>query len=505
MKQFCRTIYKDLNLFSPCSRSVAAINHGIKVRPFDSIPGPKSLPVIGTLWKYLPLIGEYKFDRLHHNGLRKLKQYGSLVREDIVPGVPVVWVFKPEDIETVYRSEGRFPERRSHLALQKYRLDRPHIYSSGGLLPTNGPEWWRLRSAFQRSLSHIQNIRSFLPETDQVICEFISTCIKLGKTRDFLPFLCRLYLELTCLVAFDERLHSFTNAELHKDSKSSRLIAATQMINSCVLRTDNGPQLWRKFPTPLYRKLEKAVKDLEDVAVQLVSAKQEQVLKKTSSSDRIPSLLEQFLTTPELDTRDIVGMAADMLLAGIDTTTYTTSFALYHLATNTECQEKLYSEACCLLNRRYTITSQDFNQATYTKAVIKETFRMNPVSVGVGRILAKNAVLSGYVVPSGTVVVTQNQVSCRLEQYFPQANSFLPERWIKGSPYYQTCSPYLVLPFGHGPRTCIARRLAEQNLVTFLLRVVHKHRIKWEGGVLDCKSLLINKPDQPVSLSFLPR
>lgn len=49
--------------------------------------------------------GEYKFDRLHVNGLRKLKQYGPLVREDIVPGVPLVWVYTPSDIETVYRCE----------------------------------------------------------------------------------------------------------------------------------------------------------------------------------------------------------------------------------------------------------------------------------------------------------------------------------------------------------------------------------------------------------------
>lgn len=68
---------------------------------------------------------------------------------------------------------------------------------------------------------------------------------------------------VTCLVAFDERFNSFTDAELHEDSRSSRLIAATQTINSCVLRTDNGPQLWRKFPTPLHRKLEKAAKVLE--------------------------------------------------------------------------------------------------------------------------------------------------------------------------------------------------------------------------------------------------
>lgn len=70
-----------------------------------------------------------------------------------------------------------------------------------------------------------------------------------------------------------------------------------------------------------------------------------------------------------------------------------------------------------------------------------------------------------------TVVVTQNQVTCRLEEYFPCPDKFLPERWMKGSTEYRVCSPYLVLPFGHGPRSCIARRLAEQALQVLIIRV----------------------------------
>nr|CAD7610185.1 unnamed protein product [Timema genevievae] len=62
------------------------------------------------------------------------------------------------------------------------------------------------------------------------------------------------------------------------------------------------------------------------------------------------------------------------------------------------------------------------------------------------------------------VVVTQNQVTCRLPEYFSEPDKFIPERWIKGHQMYKSTSPYLVLPFGHGPRTCIARRLAEQNM-----------------------------------------
>jgi len=77
-----------------------------------------------------------------------------------------------------------------------------------------------------------------------------------------------------------------------------------------------------------------------------------------------------------------------------------------------------------------------------------------------------------------TVVVTQNQVICRLPEYFDEPNSFKPERWLRDNNNNRinmlrekSVNPYTVLPFGHGPRSCIARRFAEQNLQVVLLRV----------------------------------
>ena len=72
------------------------------------------------------------------------------------------------------------------------------------------------------------------------------------------------------------------------------------------------------------------------------------------------------------------------------------------------------------------------NRSSFAKVVLKESLRMFPVSVGVGRVLPDHVVFSGYHVPAGTVIVTQNQVSCRLPQFCPNPDQFLPERWIKG-------------------------------------------------------------------------
>ena len=62
-------------------------------------------------------------------------------------------------------------------------------------------------------------------------------------------------------------------------------------------------------------------------------------------------------------------------------------------------------------------------------------------------------------------------VACRLPQYVKDPLHFKPERWIRGSEHYENIHPFLSLPFGFGPRACIARRLAEQNMCITIIRV----------------------------------
>ena len=61
------------------------------------------------------------YESIHKNGLEKYLQYGPVVKEEIVSGLPIIWIFDPKDIMAMYKAEGKYPSRRSHLALDHYR------------------------------------------------------------------------------------------------------------------------------------------------------------------------------------------------------------------------------------------------------------------------------------------------------------------------------------------------------------------------------------------------
>lgn len=472
------------------------------IKPFDEIPGPKSLPFIGTV--YLYSLGVYSFENVIESGRKKYLKYGRIVREEIVPGKHTVWIFDPEDYKQLILYETTmFPSRKSHLAVEKFRKSRPEVYCSGGLLSTNGEEWWKLRREFQKGFSAPQAVQAYLPATDRIIKEFVNRQLLFPCDFDFMFVLSRLSLQLTCLIAFDEEFDSFSNQQLKYDSRSSQLIEAAFTANQTGFMMDRVG-----FQTRLWKRFSEASLFIESVAVELVKKKKRSLEKSNPleySEDYVPSLLELYLTMPSINYKDVIGMTVDLLLAGINATAFTASFALYHLSKNERVQDILRMEARDLLQSpEQAITPEILSSAHYARAVLKEVLRLNPISAGAERLLTEDIVLSGYHIPKGTNVVTQNQVSCRMDDYFVNPDVFLPERWMKGSPVFEKSNPYLVLPFGHGRRTCIARHLAEQQLLILLLRVVRDHMIRWNSEKpLGCKAIPINKPDQVVDLSFM--
>lgn len=155
-------------------------------------------------------------------------------------------------------------------------------------------------------------------------------------------------LLVVCYLAFDVRMESFTDKERHSKSRSSKLIQAAEDANSCLLPLDQGLPIWRHIETPVYRKFRLAQEYLErweynhqqthlqiwyikwiswfefSVAVDLVSQKISYFDERSSvHKESRRSLLDDYLLNPKLDLADVVAMACDVLLTGVDTVNLT--------------------------------------------------------------------------------------------------------------------------------------------------------------------------------------
>lgn len=57
-------------------------------------------------------------------------------------------------------------------------------------------------------------------------------------------------------------------------------------------------------------------------------------------------------------------------------------------------------------------------------------------------------------------------------KYFSEANKFIPERWLRENAEKsdKLSNPFVYLPFGFGPRSCIGRRFAELEINVMLAK-----------------------------------
>ncbi len=81
----------------------------------------------------------------------------------------------------------------------------------------------------------------------------------------------------------------------------------------------------------------------------------------------------------------------------------------------------------------------------------------------------------------------------------------MPERWLRDNEKTAKIHPYSSLTFGHGPRMCPGKRMAELEIKVAVCTLLKNFRLEWAGEKpLGPKWNLVNQPDQPVKFKFHP-
>ncbi|KAE8752540.1 Cytochrome P450 CYP6 [Frankliniella occidentalis] len=166
-------------------------------------------------------------------------------------------------------------------------------------------------------------------------------------------------------------------------------------------------------------------------------------------------------------------MAAQALiffLAGLDSVSNTIAFALSRLGADPELQQRLADEVREVLRRHAgELSYEALKEMDLLHRVVLEAMRLwNPAGILFRKCNATTQV-GDLVVEKGQVLFIMAQVTAMDEGTFPDPHRFDPGRHTPEAK--QARHPYAFLPFGDGPRNCIAERFAmlEMKLTVALL------------------------------------
>lgn len=481
-------------------------------RSYENIPGPKPVPILGNAWRFIPGIGELN-RLLDVFCLKDLNQkYGNIMKISGIPGKKdFVLLFDADDIEKVFRNEGPWPIRDTVQCAAHYRLvTRKDIFQGvGGLAVTQGEIWQKFRTKVNQVMMKPRSTKLYVGPIDAVAKDFIQRIRFVRDDKQEMPadFNNELYkwgLESIVYIALDTRLGCFEK-DLKPDSEPQKMIDAVQVQFDAMLKLEMGLPIWKIISTAAWRDLVKSTDYFVEVSMKYINEAIKRLNSLPEDPDRELTVLEKILAR-DPDPKTAIVMALDMMGAGVDTTSYSSAVALYYLAKNQDKQQTLFEEILKYLpNKDDTVTSEILNELKYLKACIKESMRISPIAAGNVRQLVKDLVLGGYRVPKGVNVIMPLILLSNDEKYFPQANKFIPERWMKNGPYSNLKThPFVTMPFGFGPRMCVGRRFAELEIETLVTKIIRNFRVEYNYD-MKFESKLLYVPVSPLKFKMVDR
>ncbi|XP_056137446.1 thromboxane-A synthase isoform X2 [Lampris incognitus] len=172
---------------------------------------------------------------------------------------------------------------------------------------------------------------------------------------------------------------------------------------------------------------------------------------------------------------EVVGQAFVFLLAGYETSSNTLAFVCYLLAINPECQTKVQEEVDEFFIRHDTPDYNNVQELKYLDMVISEALRLYPPGFRFGREVDHDCVVNGQFLPKGTSLEIPVGFLHYDPEHWPEPEKFIPERFTPEKKAKR--HPFVYLPFGAGPRSCVGTRLAWLEMKMALVNVFRRFNV----------------------------
>ncbi|XP_073490452.1 sterol 26-hydroxylase, mitochondrial-like isoform X1 [Aquarana catesbeiana] len=480
--------------------AAAVLEGDKKLKTFEDLPGPS---VFTNLYWYF--IKGYLF-HTHELSIRYKKLYGPLFKT-VISRYKMVNIADPKLIENLLRQEGKYPMRTEVDLWKEHRDIRNLPY---GPFTEQGHKWYNLRNVLNKKMLKPTEARAYTGSINEVVTDLMERIQEIrseSSSGNTVPDIGNLFYNFTfeglSYILFEARSGCLNK---HIPPETQKFVASIAfMLRNSVYVT--FMPLWTRRVFPYWERYLSGWDTIFAFTKKLIDKKMNEIQERLERGEEVQGeYLTYLLFSGKLTMSEICGSVAELLMAGVDTTSNTLTFCLYHLAQDPELQQSLHEEVVRVAPAECIPTADDISQMPLLKATIKETLRLYPVAAVNGRMICeKEVVIGDYCFPKKTLFVLNHYAISRDEDYFQNADKFLPQRWLRDGGMNR--HPFSSIPFGYGIRACVGRRIAELEMHLALARIIRKFEIRYnpQGGEVKPIFRIVMVPSSPVNLELLER
>ena len=343
-------------------------------------------------------------------------------------------------------------------------LEKMRMLLGNGLLTSEGDFHLRQRRLAQPAF-HRQRIAGY-GDVMTAYADRHADSWRDGEVRDMAQDMMRLTLAIAGKTLFD------ADVENEAAEIGEALAASIASFNLVVLPFG---ELLARLPLPAARRFRNGKARLDATIYRIIAE------RRASGEDR-GDLLSMLMAATDTE-GDGTGMSDEQLrdecmtifLAGHETTANALTWTWYLLSEHPDVERQMHEEVDRVLGDRRP-TWEDVPRLPYTRMVFAESMRLYPPAYALGRRAIDAYAIGDYTLPARTVVFTSQYHVHRDPRWWPDADRFIPGRWV---PEQSDARPkFAYFPFGAGTRVCIGEQFAWMEGILTLATIARRWRFR---------------------------